>query len=937
MFQNADGSYTQKIYASPVNYQTSSGSWAPIDETLAQGTGGRWQETANSPAVSFATTGNDKALGTLASADGSESASFSLTGAGDVIGSASGPSVTYAGILPDTDLTQTGTATGIGESLTLSSASASASWVLPLTLKGLTASLDGGSVDLTDSAGNVVWVIGPATISSGTANAPVPGSQAPSQPAWQLVTSGGAPALEMTLDSSWLDAPGRVFPVTADWSVSAATPGSTYAESENGTSETADNGGSALLPSGTTTNSDGTSKNIDFLSFPPLGGWPTGEHVVTASLNLFDVYAAQCSAATSVSAYQVTGARPGRGPLTYPGPSYGTQDAQWTGTAPSAACSNKTGDPGQGGWLSLQFGDAGLSLLNSGAAAGTAFAVTPSQTDAQSFKQFASANAASAPASAITGSASTASTNATLSATAASVLTAATAASVPDITGSTEPYLEVTATTETPPQIDSQYPPDNYNSPTLTPELLASGQDYNGATLQYKFSIYSSAGSPLANSGLITTGYWTVPAGDLAWGQSYYWTVQDYDGTDYSATPPAYFFSTPVPQPLITSGLSQNGSGPGFDAQTGDWTTSATDADVATVGPALEITRDYNSEDPRLSGAFGAGWSSVLDMKVSPGQASGSGTTATQIVTYPDGEDVAFGLISAGGTTYAAPSGRYATLTAISGGFTLTDKNDTVYTFTQSLGSSVYGITSIADAFGRTETFTYNASNQITTITSASGRTLTITWTSPSGAVYQHVASVVTNDATAGNSSTAQDWTYTYSGDELSTACPPASTTACTAYSYTSGSDYPAAVLDSGPQSYWRLDETSGTTAASSVLLNEGADDATYSGTSLGSVSGPLAGSAATSAGFNGASSYVSLPSRLGRAGYEAVGMWFKTTTAGGVLYAYSTNPLSSGEVLPHAVPGLYVGVNGELYGEFYEGSASSALHTSFAVDDGNW
>ena len=75
-----------------------------------------------------------------------------------------------------------------------------------------------------------------------------------------------------------------------------------------------------------------------------------------------------------------------------------------------------------------------------------------------------------------------------------------------------------------------------------------------------------------------------------------------------------------MPQPLVTSQLSQNPAGPGFDPQTGNWTTSATDAQVPTVGPALEITRDYNSHDPRLSGAFGAGWSSVLDMKVSAGR-----------------------------------------------------------------------------------------------------------------------------------------------------------------------------------------------------------------------------------------------------------------------------------------------------------------------------
>jgi hypothetical protein len=33
MYQNADGSYTRKVWSAPVNYQTAPGSWAPIDET----------------------------------------------------------------------------------------------------------------------------------------------------------------------------------------------------------------------------------------------------------------------------------------------------------------------------------------------------------------------------------------------------------------------------------------------------------------------------------------------------------------------------------------------------------------------------------------------------------------------------------------------------------------------------------------------------------------------------------------------------------------------------------------------------------------------------------------------------------------------------------------------------------------------------------------
>ena len=44
-----------------------------------------------------------------------------------------------------------------------------------------------------------------------------------------------------------------------------------------------------------------------------------------------------------------------------------------------------------------------------------------------------------------------------------------------DCTGDCRPYLQLTYTGDVPPQVSSQYPPNNYNSPTLTPELIASG------------------------------------------------------------------------------------------------------------------------------------------------------------------------------------------------------------------------------------------------------------------------------------------------------------------------------------------------------------------------------------------------------------------------------------------------------------------------------
>jgi large repetitive protein len=934
LYKNADGSYTRKVFGSPVNYRTSSGTWAPISEALVKGVGGRWREKANSVGASFAVgssavAGSGQALATLSSSGGAQSVSFSLAGGAPVTGTVSGSSVTYRAVLPGTDVTETATGAGISESLTLHSANAGTSWVFPLKLTGLTASLHGGSVDLTDGAGKVVWVIPPAVARSGPAGRAGTGAQASSVLAYHLVTSGGGPALEMTLSKSWLDVRGRVFPVVVDPTIYPGAEGSTYVESDNGTPETQDNGGSQFLESGAATFGSDTYQGISFLDFSgELEGQIPGAHVTSASLYLFDAAANQCSSPVTVNAYQVTQSWSPSSSLTYPGPSYGTQDATGTGIAPSDACASDGSSPGLGGWIYLDFGAAGLALLNgwttASGPADDGFAVLSSQTDTTQGLEFDSSNDVSVPSS-----------------------------DGGDCTGTCNPFLEVNYTPAPPPQIDQQYPPDNYNSATLTPELIATGSNpVSGlGALQYDFSVYTAAGTKVADSGPISSGDWTVPAGDLSWGHTYYWTVSDYNGTAYSSTATTSYFSTSVPQSQVTSQLSQlsqdqdawpsqeQNPWPGFDPETGNYTTSATDADISTAGSALQITRDYNSQDPRVSGAFGAGWSSVLDMRVAPGKNTATGTTATEVVTYPDGEEISFGQTASG--SYAAPPGRYAMLTAASGGgFTLTDKNDTVYTFTKSLGSGTYGITSIADAFGHTETFTWTSSSpyEITTVTSASGRALTVNWAAAGGsAAYPHVSQVVTPDVTAGTSSSALTWNYGYSGDDLTSVCAPLSTTACTTYAYTAGSDYPGSVLDSGPQSYWRLDETSGTAAASSVLLNEGADNATYSGVTLGSAAGPLAGSSAPAASFNGTSSQVTLPVNLvSGATYQSVSLWFKTTSDNGVLFSSQAAPLSAGTSSAYYTPTLYIGSDGKLHGEFWTGTVQP-MSTPSAVTDGKW
>jgi hypothetical protein len=123
-----------------------------------------------------------------------------------------------------------------------------------------------------------------------------------------------------------------------------------------------------------------------------------------------------------------------------------------------------------------------------------------------------------------------------------------------------------------------------------------------------------------------------------------------------------------------------------------------------------------------------------------------------------------------------------------------------------------------------------------------SGRALHLAWSTPTGATGAHVASVSTDPVTGTDSSTDLIWKYFYAGDQLSEVCDPKNSGACTGvsgdvatkYSYTAGSQYQSAVLDTGPHSLWPFSETSGSTANSAVIANEGNDNATYSNVTLG-------------------------------------------------------------------------------------------------------
>ncbi|WP_251066932.1 LamG-like jellyroll fold domain-containing protein [Streptomyces sp. ISL-36] len=508
------------------------------------------------------------------------------------------------------------------------------------------------------------------------------------------------------------------------------------------------------------------------------------------------------------------------------------------------------------------------------------------------------------------------------------------------------PALDLTYTANTAPQVNASYPPENFQANTLQPELLvyASDADKGPSALSYSYEVYDAdtgSTTPVATSGALTKSNWKIPAGKLKWSKNYEWLVGVSDGTTEIVH--SSRFTTAVPQPPVTSGLSMNTDGHEFDPSDGNYTTEDTDADVEVVGPSLEIDRSYNSLDPRIDGAFGAGWSTIADMKATEVK-DGAGTVTSVVITYPGGEQVAFGRNTDG--TFVPPLGRYARLApAVSPvvGYLLTDKDFTEYGLTQATAKAgTYAIKTIKDFAGRTESFTYDTNKRLTKITNeTSKRSLTLAWSQPAGATTWHVQTVATDPSTVGDAATAQTWQYGYTGDQLTKVCPPADWTKCTTYTYATGNHYRTTVLDADPFAYWRLGETSGTLAADAIDANQGQYNGTYKNVTLGS-SSVLAGSTQKTATFNGTTSYVEMPSAPGATpSYTSVSLWFKTTTAGGVLFYYGDKPLSDPNPVANTTkntPAVYVGMDGKLRGCLAMSPGCMSTITSAAtVTDGQW
>ena len=214
----------------------------------------------------------------------------------------------------------------------------------------------------------------------------------------------------------------------------------------------------------------------------------------------------------------------------------------------------------------------------------------------------------------------------------------------------------------------------------------------------------------------------------------------------------------------------------GVNLVVGNYTTSETDISLPVVGPALDLTRTYNSLDDRTDRPFGLGWRSTYDTFL---------TFDSPVVTlhHPDGRADTYSLAWDG--KYYAPPGHSGNL----------------------VHSQQLAIWVLTD--GKKKAFVFNEDGELLYLKDEKGLQLTITRSSgfdlienePSGRYFillksgNRVSEVVTPPVTGAG--TELRWKYYYSGLRLDRVCAPGHDIAtnggdnkCTDYNYQSSSPW---------------------------------------------------------------------------------------------------------------------------------------------------
>jgi RHS repeat-associated protein len=336
--------------------------------------------------------------------------------------------------------------------------------------------------------------------------------------------------------------------------------------------------------------------------------------------------------------------------------------------------------------------------------------------------------------------------------------------------------------------------------------LSASALDPDGDRLQF---LFQGCKVPCATSGVSFDSGW-LPASQTSWplsaasvvGESWqYWSFTSdsispyiYNGAKQFTVGAAVAVT---PQESWAWGMSAAYASTSADIQpdaaintgTGRLVFGVTDAQVASAGPPLAVTRTYNSGDAGV-GAFGTGWASMLDARV---DADGTGNLTFRL---PDGRVEYHPLVNG---LYRTEPGYWSTANVDpAGGWTLLEKDGSLWRFATN-GKIVgvndrngRGLTVSSDPLYINDVATGKPLQLLSRGAGNAWRRLKLTWTG-------NLITAVTDDLN-------QTWNYVYTGNLLTKVCDPrnnnVSTGLCTTYTYDASSRISAVTKPRGNKNF---------------------------------------------------------------------------------------------------------------------------------------
>ncbi|MEP7019964.1 MAG: LamG domain-containing protein, partial [Pseudonocardiales bacterium] len=142
---------------------------------------------------------------------------------------------------------------------------------------------------------------------------------------------------------------------------------------------------------------------------------------------------------------------------------------------------------------------------------------------------------------------------------------------------------------------------------------------------------------------------------------------------------------------------------------------------------------------------------------------------------------------------------------------------------------------------------------------------------------------------------------------------------------------YGAAVWKDSPDTYWRVDETSGSTAQDS---SGNSADGQYSGGQTLGVTSPVSGSTGTAVTFDGAGSTLASKNQIAGPSVYTEELWFKTTTNnGGKLIGFGDQQSGNSSSYDRHV---YMETSGQLTFGAWTGQTNTTTSAN-AYNDGSW